>query len=198
MGVFRKVKSLFNNKNHKLFEAGCKKMQQNDYRGAIKNFNMILQEDVFFEAYYHRAVAYLKLEQYNVAMQDYDRAIELNPNSSESFLGLGIIYTKLNHPQEAIHFFSRCLTLNTEDSIAYTNRGYNKLKLDDYLSALDDFDKALDINPLNALAYSNRGVALFKLGNLQDARDNWEVASELGLTEAQEMLKKHKNEFSKI
>ncbi len=44
------------------------------------------------DAYYNRGIAYHKKGQYNRAIQDYDKAIEINPQYADAYNNRGVVY----------------------------------------------------------------------------------------------------------
>ena len=55
----------------------------------------------FANAYFHRGVAYQRLEQYERAIQDFSKAIELNPNNDWSYLARSAAYKAIGDNEKA-------------------------------------------------------------------------------------------------
>lgn len=51
--------------------------------------NEVTFNNVFAESFYKKAFSKIKLEDYNAAVKEFDRAIELNPEYIEAFFGRG-------------------------------------------------------------------------------------------------------------
>jgi tetratricopeptide (TPR) repeat protein len=56
-------------------------------------------------AFNNRGTAYIKLKQFEKAIQDYNQAIELDPEYTHAFNNRGLAYAKLKQFEKAIGFF---------------------------------------------------------------------------------------------
>jgi len=62
-------------------------------------------------AYYNRALAFDKLGHYDGALQDFGKAIVLNPGDVESFVNRGLLYLKTGQPELALSDLKRACEL---------------------------------------------------------------------------------------
>ena len=108
---------------------------------------MLNQSNMSAEDYYNRGTVYAFRGDFERAIADYDKAIELNPNFVDAYYNRGLIYEK---------------------------RGLgNILRGRDYFErAIADYDKAIELNPNFAKAYNNRGIAYYNLGLIAYALPN--------------------------
>lgn len=95
-----------------LFEIAHIDFLQNNYPQAIKRFTKFIQEKphstLLPDALLSRAIAHVNLEQYQQAMQDYERLLEAypkHPNAQSALLELPKIYMFAGKPEKA----SQCL-----------------------------------------------------------------------------------------
>jgi tetratricopeptide (TPR) repeat protein len=102
------------------------------------------------------------------ALADYNRAIQLNPNSAVAYNYRGLLKkNKLQDIQSALADYNRAIQLDPNFALTYSNRGFLKEdKLQDIQGALADYNRAMQLNPNFALAYNNRG--LLKANKLRD------------------------------
>jgi tetratricopeptide (TPR) repeat protein len=84
------------------------------------------------------------MKNYDDAIVDLSKAIELNPEFSEAFTNRGLAKYNLKNYEEAIKDLDSSIELNPNSAIAYLNRGYAKLD-GKKEGACDDFYKALDL-----------------------------------------------------
>ena len=127
----------------------------------------------------NRGVAYGKVGNHAQAIEDFDRAIEINPKDANAYQNLGVTYAKLGNHRQAIEDFDRAIEINPEYAEAYYNRGFIYGKLGDFRQAISDYDRAIEINPKYAEVYNNRGVAYDKLGNHREAISDFDRAIEI-------------------
>jgi len=67
------------------------------------------------EAYYNRGTAYAELGEYDRAIEDYNKAIELNPDLAEAYNNRGIAYAKLGEHDRAREDMLRAGNLFTNE-----------------------------------------------------------------------------------
>lgn len=73
-------------------------------------------------AYACRGYAYCRLEEYRKAVQDFSRAIELDPCDALAYLNRGDTYQTLGEYDKAVADASRAIELNPDEPDAYNNR----------------------------------------------------------------------------
>jgi tetratricopeptide (TPR) repeat protein len=132
-----------------------------------------------YYAYYCRGTAYAGLGQYLPAINDYSRAIELNPGFEKTYNNIALTYRDLKNYSRAIENFNKSIELNPNYAEAYNNRGIVYFELKKYQQALDDYNRAIDLNPLLEEAYNNRGEAFSRLGLYNEALLDYNRAIDL-------------------
>jgi tetratricopeptide (TPR) repeat protein len=116
------------------------------------------------------------------AMEDYNKAIELNYN--DAYNNRGILRNRTNDYKNAIEDFNRAVQGKSGGETAYYNRGIAKLNLGDSSGAVEDFSKAIKINPRYSDAYNNRGFVRYeKLSDFTGAIHDFNAA--IGLSPAE-------------
>jgi tetratricopeptide (TPR) repeat protein len=131
----------------------------------------------------HIALAeeYADKEDYDNAIAEYSRAIELDPNSARAFHDRGYVYDyNKDDYDQAIADYTRAIELDPNYWEAYYNRGnvYTNNK-DDYERGIVDYNRAIKLNPDNAAAYAGRGFAYSKKGDHDRAVSDYNKAIEL-------------------
>ena len=129
---------------------------------AIEAYSHAIKVKRNFVAYNNRGVTYVVKGDHDQAIQDYGKAIALNPDNAEPYCNRGIAYRKKGDHDQAIQDFDKAIDLNPDDAGAYYNRGVTYGEKGDLDRAIQDFDKAIDLKPDYAEAYNNRGVAYRK------------------------------------
>ena len=127
----------------------------------------------------NRGVSFSELGRYERAIEDFNRALEINPRYALAYNNRGAAYAKKGDLDRAISDFNRAIEINPGYADAYVNRGlayYNKGDLD---RAIFDFNRALEINPRDVEAYVNRGAAYADKGDLDGAISDFNRAIEI-------------------
>ena len=114
---------------------------------AIVCFNKLLELDPNNkEAYYWRGNAYWQVSEYNSALNDYNKAILLNPKKAEYYSGRANVQgVFLGNYKEAISDYSKAIKLEKNDGSFYESRAdvYGKRKK--YRKAIKDYTTAIDL-----------------------------------------------------
>jgi len=168
-----------------LFTVGMACYAAADWDGAIARFSDALsQTEEHVSAlnqnaiYCYRAVAYYFKGDYDLAIADYDRAIELRPDYVEAYINRGTTYISKGDYDRAIADFDRAIELRPNGNDAYYNRGSAYCHKGNYDLAIADYDRAIELRPA-ADTYTNRGLAYDFRGDYDLAIADYDRAIEL-------------------
>ncbi len=117
--------------------------------------------------------------QWALALEAYERALELDPGHALALERLGNCLAKLDRLEEAMALVDDAIAYAPGSSALHRIRG--NLFLDyteDQQEALDAYERALELDSRNDLAWANSGLALERLGRHEDARAAYERALE--------------------
>jgi protein O-mannosyl-transferase len=120
--------------------------------------NVIDQHKNVYKAYYNRGVYYIKEKRYDEAIDDFNKAIELNPEYAEAYNNRGNVFVNKKRNDEALNDFNMAIKLNAKNASAYYNRGIILAGKNRNGEAIKDFTKAIELKPDYARAYNNRGI----------------------------------------
>lgn len=111
---------------------------------------------------------------YDQAVEQYKKAIELNPAFGSAYGRLGLCYTKMGQLQLAVEALTKASSLEPKSVPTWNNLGFACLIKGDAVAAEAAFAKALQINPTYPRARTNMAMALVRqhrddqaLSNLQ-------------------------------
>ena len=121
------------------------------------------------EEYFNRGMSKDSLKDRRGAIDDYTKAIELNPNYSEAYFNRGLSKASL----------ANRIKFTTNDNCTYYDSALEKTNLEDRRGAIDDYTKAIELNPNYSEAYYNRGFSKNELKDKKGARLDWAKAKEL-------------------
>jgi tetratricopeptide (TPR) repeat protein len=125
------------------------------------------------------------------ALALYERALALNDKSVNDWINRGLSLWNLKRNEEALESYERALELDPHSALAWMNRGnvLHDLKRP-YQHAIACYDRALAIDPNLASAWYNKGDELAWMGNFTDAISCFEKARDLGMPNADAMIRK--------
>ena len=132
--------------------------------------------------HFNQGVEKYEAGNYQGAIADYTKAIEINPQNATAYNNRGSAKDDLGDYQGAIDDYDKAIEINPQNADAYNNRGVAKGNLEDYQGAIADYTKAIEIDPQHANAYGNRGFS--KGVGFQDsdgACSDFKKAASLGL-----------------
>jgi tetratricopeptide (TPR) repeat protein len=111
----------------------------------------------------------LVLGQYDAALCEFDKALEISPYLGVAYYQRGCVYEALGSIDLALADFDQALRRDGQIAHAYLNRGRIRTEKGEFDSALADFDQVMIMRPNDAECYLNRGVCLAKKGMLTEA-----------------------------
>jgi tetratricopeptide (TPR) repeat protein len=135
------------------------------------------------EAYNNRGNAYVHKGEWDKAIAEYTRMLEINPDYAWAYNNRGGAYLCKGEYDKAIEDCTKAIRLKPDFAEFYCNLGevyLRKGKHDniaaDFDNAIIDFDKALELKPRLAEAYCYRGEAYSGKGDWNKAIADWETA----------------------
>jgi lipoprotein NlpI/uncharacterized RDD family membrane protein YckC len=137
--------------------------------------------------YLNLGIAYYKKGQYQQAISNYNKAIEINPRYAEAYTNRGVAYGEKDQYGKAISDFSKAIEINPRDAKAYYLRAFVYLHKKEDEKAWDDVHKAQNFGGqvpprfLKAFgeAYKRRGFGWAKKGEWTRAIADFNKAIEL-------------------
>jgi tetratricopeptide (TPR) repeat protein len=104
-----------------------------------------------------RAVAYGKLGQVKLAVEDFNAAAQLFPEYAAVYNNRGTLLLTLGLPKEALKDFDRAIVLAPGYAAAFNNRAGAFVKLAQYQDAIRDYTKAVELMPTSPAPLASRG-----------------------------------------
>lgn len=151
-------------------ERGIALTSINEHDRAIRDFEIALKAwpkwagtFKIFGAYLNRGMENIEKKQYNAALFDLNRAIELNPKFAESYINRGIVFQNLREFDQAILDFNYAIHLEPEYAEAYYNRGHIFQARRKFDLAIADYLRTVEIEPGHKQAHYILGELYIKL-----------------------------------
>jgi TonB family protein len=102
-----------------------------------------------YTVYQNRANSNFVMGEYDAAIVDYNKAIELNPKESSIYFSRGLAHFNNKSFTPAIADFDKVIELDPKEATAYFKRGNALEKIGNFEKALTDYQKAVELDPDN-------------------------------------------------
>ena len=112
------------------------------------------------EQWFQDANSHFQKGEYELAIANYNKAIELNSNFADAYNNRGLAKAGRGEHRKAIKDYDEAISFNSRHASAFNSRGVSKACLKQYDEAIKDFNAAIKIDPMYMGAYYNRGLAL--------------------------------------
>lgn len=149
-----------------------------DTAKAVSSFQTAVEQDPGdYDSYLQLALIYSTVG-HEFALDYYNNALKVRPNSYEALYAKGLFLQSTNQPREAIEVYNEIIKLNPDYFDAWYNIGYVYLELlNQYDSAAIHFEKALETGPRGYKeARYNLGLSFEKAGDLKTAEAHYREA----------------------
>ena len=116
---------------------------------------------------------------YEAAIADYNKTIEINDKFSWPYLNRAIAYGRLKRWEEAIADYGRAIELDKNYASAYNGRAWSYCQINNFEAALVDAQKALKLKPNEANFFDTRAGAYIGLKRYKEALADLNTAIKL-------------------
>ncbi|PIS21402.1 hypothetical protein COT51_03000 [candidate division WWE3 bacterium CG08_land_8_20_14_0_20_41_15] len=128
---------------------------------------------------------YARHGNYEMAITEFQKAVELNPVYASAYHNIGNVYVQMSKTEEAIESYQKAIEIapglwqsNQNLAVLFYQEGK-------YQEAVDCLVKAISANPQNSLLFSNLGITYQQLGNKEEAAKAYEEALRLNPSNTQ-------------
>jgi tetratricopeptide (TPR) repeat protein len=129
--------------------------------------------------YYRRALFFYQEREYDQAMADIERAINIDDSVAEYFYLEGNIYYDDKKIENSFRSYQSAVELDNEHVEAILKLSSLELALENYQLALDMVNKALKVEPMNADGYFLKGFIYLNGGDTATAISSFRTAVEV-------------------
>jgi clan AA aspartic protease (TIGR02281 family) len=137
------------------------------------------------KGYYESGIEKAKLGDYDGAIKDFTKAIEINPNNKNTYYNQALVKSKLKNSNGAIEDLSKAIILDLRYVEAWIMRGIFREDIKDYSGAIKDFTIALELKPNNASILLFRGNAKSNSKDYKSAIEDFNKAIEINIDYAE-------------
>jgi tetratricopeptide (TPR) repeat protein len=124
---------------------------------ALDDFTTTIDKggkDDLYKAYLNRGIAYHNLLEYEPAMADFSRSIELNDTIASAYHGRAMLNYELKDYSAAIDDFNKVMDLGQGNAVSFFNMGMCYFRLEENVKACPLFQKSCTMGNKNACRMS--------------------------------------------
>lgn len=166
--------------------------EQGKYNEALESYNKYLK--VYprnAKTLYNRARTQEKLGNVDLAVNDLDKLLKLDPNHLLGRITLGEIRFKEGDFKKAFYEFDLAVMSHKQNSLPYAYRAKANQMLGNVSKAKNDYGVSIRLDDSNGMAYLYRGTLYISQKKKAAACKDFKKAEELGVVEAEIALKKY-------
>ena len=165
-------------------QRGIEAYQRADLDSALVYYTELIQLDpanrsIVIGAYYNRGLVYEDQGEVERAIDDYTKAIDLNPNYANAYNNRGLVYENKGEVERAIEDFNRAIQLNPNLAETHNNRALTYKDQGEIERAINDFNRAIQLKPDDAKTYYNRALTYKDQGEIERAINDFNRAIQL-------------------
>ena len=109
--------------------------------------------------------SYSKLNAFDIALQEFDKGIELDPNQPRLYKERGIAKRKLSLLEDALDDLNKAIELDPQYQFAYHSRATTLARLNRYEASFEDFTHAIKLRPEDNKSWFSRGTLYMAIGD---------------------------------
>jgi len=169
--------------SNEFYENGIKKHQNQDYKGAIKEYTKAIKENKENkDAYFNRGTCEFALKDFDAAMVDFTKVIELDPSFVKAYYSRATIFVSKEKYAEAFPDLNQAYKIAPATPNLLTLRGQIRAATGDKKGACEDFDQAKTFGDKQADAYlqkycGNKQLAGESLMLNWPENENWKIGN---------------------
>ncbi len=153
---------------------GLSSIAKGDYEQALSDFNKVIRiEPERHEAYGYRAQVYILQNKLDLAISEYNTAIDKKP-LPQYYMGRGTVYRMKRQYDLAIKEYIKAIRIEPKFRVAYNNLAWllatcSDEKYRDGLTALKFAKKAVDLDPESSASLDTLAAAYAAAGDFDNA-----------------------------
>ncbi len=145
------------------------------YDKAIEQIVDPGQDD--WRLFYFRGICYERTDAWQLAENDFKKALELEPEQPLvlNYLGYSWIDIGINL-DEALDMVKRAVGQRPDDGYIVDSLGWAYYRLGDFKRAVEELERAVELRPDDSVINEHLGDAYWRVGRLVEARFQWDHA----------------------
>jgi tetratricopeptide (TPR) repeat protein len=170
--------------------------EKHDFAEAVRNYNKALEFDPDdIGTINDRAEAYFHMDDYDNAIQDYERLNILKPEEPNPYYNCGVCHRRKGNVPKAIEYFDKSIERGKQDANVYNSRGNAYMDMGEYDKAIADFNRLEELGddfaPLYARAAMKKQEAQQEVSGGSDIKKSQEKILDIDtILDREELLQK--------
>jgi tetratricopeptide (TPR) repeat protein len=136
-------------------------------------------DELKWKEWIDKGVAFMAAENYEAALNAFNRAVDINPNNPWAYIDKGWALNTLGDYYQALKELNKASVIDPQNAWVYINRGVSYNFLGNYKQALADEDEAILLDAAISWAYIDRGWAYIGLGDYRRALADLNKAAQM-------------------
>lgn len=135
------------------YSRGILQNSRDRFSKAIEDFDMALEKGLntdLFGIYVNRGFSFLGLGEFDNAIADFSKAIDIDPENASGYHSRARAYYHLDNFEEAINDLKKSVELNQSNPVMYYDLGMAYLRIDDISNACENFQRSCQLGNKNA------------------------------------------------
>lgn len=127
-------------------------------------------------AFNNLGIAYMEKEQYDEAISQFEKAVQMDPTFEIGYYNLGVAYTGKGQYEEALARYQKVLQIDPDHAQTHFKLGSIYQRRGSYDLAMEEYKKAIETKPDYAQAHFNLGLLYGKKEMFNQASESFNEA----------------------
>lgn len=134
--------------------------QAGNYSKAVQLYSDQIQiNNQYAPILFNRALAFMRLENFQDAINDLSKVIKIEPNNADAYYAITLAYSRIGDHDKALDYIEQAEELDIDNpKIAYAKANIYYM-LEDDNNSVSAYNRVMELDPNNAMAYYGRAVA---------------------------------------
>lgn len=131
-----------------LYERARMKAEDKQFREAVVDYNLFhdaMMGQVSSDFYFIREQVEMQCRMYQQAINDINKAIEMEPKNVEYWVEKGSVHLRVNQPEETVKALNKAIELDAKNAAAYRMLGYCQVQQGKKKEGMANLEKAVEL-----------------------------------------------------
>lgn len=133
---------------------------------------------------------YQEIGQYDKALKNFKKAVEVNPQYYTAWVNQGILYRLTKKLDEALRCYNEALKIAPNDPYLLTSLGALSVTKKEYADAIALFKKSIHLDPSITTSYGNLAYTYAEMGDAKNATTYLDLAIKRGYNNSKALQQK--------